>query len=63
MRQLIDMQVLWGKSLRNAEASLQEYGSRVGAGIPRECPFAVETFIGDDFDFDAALERLNPDKR
>lgn len=63
MRQLLDMQQLWSKALRTSEVLLQEHGSKLAPGIPLECPFDVETFVGDEFDFDAALSKLTSAKK
>ena len=58
MRQLIDMQALWQRSLRLAEAQLQEHGASLAKNMPAECPFSLDDFLAEGFDFDAAVRRL-----
>ena len=58
MRQSVDIQRLWTRALKNAELGLQEHGGSVASHIPAECPFAVSEIVDENFDFDAAVERL-----
>ena len=58
MRQLIDMQALWQRSLRLAEVQLHEHGASLAKNLPTECPFSLDDFLTKEFDFDAALKRL-----
>jgi hypothetical protein len=58
MRQLIDMDALWRKALKIADAGLQEHGSSLASDIPDQCPYTVGEMLGEDFSFDGALERL-----
>ena len=58
MRQLIDMQAIWRKALRVAEPSLQERGRSLSQTIPATCPYLLDGFLIEDFDFDAALRKL-----
>jgi hypothetical protein len=58
MRQLIDMQALWRSSNKVAQARLEEHGGALASSLPDRCPFSVEDLVTGDFDFDAALKRL-----
>jgi hypothetical protein len=58
MRQLIDMQLLWQRAKPVADLRLREYGSRVGEGIPEQCPYALKEIVAESFDFDEAVARL-----
>lgn len=58
MRQLIDMQVLWQRSRRLAEAQLQEQGASLSKTLPGECPFSLDDLLVEDFDFQAAVKKL-----
>ena len=60
MRRLIDVQDLWRKARRTAEASLREHGSSIAPQVPAECPFTLEEIVSDQFDFDAAVKKLGP---
>jgi hypothetical protein len=58
MRQHIDMQSLWERSLKVAEAQLQEHGASLAKSIPTECPFLLDEVMAEAFDFDTAAKRL-----
>jgi len=58
MRQLIDMQALWQRSLRLAEAQLHERGASLAKSLPTECPFFLDELLAEGFNFDSAVKRL-----
>jgi len=59
MRQLIDLNDIWAKALRVAQARLEEQGAQLRAGMPTTCPYQLNDFLGEDFDFSRLLEQLN----
>lgn len=58
MHQRVDMDALWRRALRVAEPALNEHGALLPRRLPRECPFALQDFLGEEFDTDSALARL-----
>jgi hypothetical protein len=58
MRQLIDMQTLWLRAMKVADAVLSEHGSSISTKIPAQCPFSVADLTQDDFRFDETVDRL-----
>jgi hypothetical protein len=58
MRRHIDIQSLWRRAHRQAGESLRRFERPLFAGLPVECPFALDEIVGDDFSFDVALARL-----
>ena len=60
MRQLIDMDAIWKKARKLADAQLKEHGAHLAADIPETSPYTLDDMIAEDFDFDAALARLSP---
>lgn len=62
MRQLIDMQDLWRRSLKAAEVGLREHGRKLSPRIPKACPYALDDLLNESFDFDEALKKLSRTK-
>ncbi|MCJ2011461.1 DUF29 domain-containing protein [Methylobacterium sp. J-076] len=58
MRQRIDWDRLWARSIRLARAALDEFGDSLIAGLPDRLPFTPEELTAPDFDMDRGLERL-----
>ena len=58
MRQLIDIEPIWQKALRIAEAGLQEHCGALASDLPAKCPYSLAEIVSDDFSFDQALDRL-----
>lgn len=58
MHQRVDMDVLWRRALREADASLALHGKTLMTGLPRESPFVLEDVLTEDFDIRAALARI-----
>ena len=52
------MALLWRRAFKQAKLDLQSHGNdlRVGPGL--SCPFDLDDFLVEDFDSDAALERI-----
>ena len=58
MHQRVDMDALWRRALSEAASSLILYGKTLIPGLPKEAPFALQDFLGDSFDIQAALARI-----
>ena len=58
MRPLIDMDAIWRKARKLADAQLTEHGTSLPPGLSGSSPFSIDDMLVDDFDFDAALARL-----
>lgn len=58
MRQEINLDVLWQRGLRQAEASLSDHGEDL-PGVPADrCPLLLDAFVAEEFDLDDALDRV-----
>ncbi len=51
MRQRIDMDVLWQRALRQAEAALEEHGGALAAWLTGPCPIALDDLLTPTFEF------------
>lgn len=58
MHQRVDMDALWRRAMRLAGPALKENGSVLPRGLPSECPFVLQDFLGEEFDVDTAVGRL-----
>jgi hypothetical protein len=58
MRQDIDMARLWRQALKEARLALASHGQKMAISPKSACPLEVDEFIGEDFDFDAAIARI-----
>ncbi|MBM3557969.1 MAG: DUF29 domain-containing protein [Alphaproteobacteria bacterium] len=52
----IDLDRVWRRAKRQAEAALRDYNEALAA--PGTCPFTLAELLRDDLDIDAAVERL-----
>ena len=59
MRPRIDMDVLWRRALREAEAALEAQGCGLAPGLAGSCPIALDDLLAEDFDLRAAAARLS----
>ncbi len=62
MRQLIDMQDLWRRSLKAAEAGLREHESELASNIAKDCPYSLDELLSEAFDFDEAVKKATTNK-
>jgi Domain of unknown function DUF29 len=60
MAQKIDLDVLWRRAMREAEAALKDESGALAAGLPERCPFALEARISESFDFGETLASFAP---
>ncbi len=58
MHQRVDMDALWRRALSEAASSLALHGKTLIPGLPKESPFALQDFLGESFDIQAALARI-----
>lgn len=58
MRQDIDLDVLWRRALRQAEASLSDHGEKMPHDLSDRCPLVLDAFVAEEFDLDDALARV-----
>ena len=58
MRQRIDWERLWTRSVRLAESALNEFGDTLIDGLPDRIPFSPDELTAPDFDMDRGLERI-----
>ena len=58
MRQLIDIQDIWERSIGVAEALLSDHGDRLSPSLPSECPFTLDDFLVKKFVPSAAMAKL-----
>jgi hypothetical protein len=58
MRDKIDLNRLWRRALRQTNRELADYGE---AEVPENalCPFTLDDLLAEEFDIDAAVERLS----
>ncbi len=62
MGQLLDLQRIWTRAIKQARASLKAYGQSL-APVPTECPFRLEELLSDEFDTKTMVDRLIPAER
>ena len=58
MRKDLDLDLLWSRAIRQAKADLAEHNQDIRPALPRDCPLELDDFLGEDFDFEAALRRI-----
>lgn len=58
MEQKLDLDLLWRRAIKQAEAALEDEGRMLVPGLPRNCPFSAEALLSESFDFHEALEKL-----
>ncbi|WAJ29545.1 DUF29 domain-containing protein [Jiella sp. R10] len=58
MARKVEMDRTWRLAKRNAASALREHGRELPQGLPDGCPFELEAFLGEDFDFDVTLVNL-----
>jgi hypothetical protein len=58
MHQRVDMDKLWRQARRDAVRALALHGVQAAPGLPEGCPLALEDFLADDFDHEAAITRV-----
>jgi hypothetical protein len=58
MHQRIDLDLLWRRARRIAEASLAAHGDAMVQGLPDACPLALPDFLAEEFDWRGALARI-----
>jgi hypothetical protein len=64
MRQEIDVPLLWRRAVKQARLSLQRHGDQLRIKPSAACPFTLDDFLEEDFNSEAAVERilnLSPD--
>jgi hypothetical protein len=63
MRQDIDLQRAWGRAYKEAKLSLESHGQEIAVPPGETCPLELGDFVGDEFDFDAALKTVEALRR
>jgi hypothetical protein len=58
MRQRIQMDVLWKRALRQAEAALKENGGALAAGLAGPCPVTLDELLAETFEFRDIVQRI-----
>ena len=58
MAQRLDLDRLWRRAVKEAEAALEDEGGALVPGLPRDCPVALDELTSGAFDFRRALESL-----
>jgi len=58
MEQKLDLDLLWRRAIKEAEAALEDEGGTLTPGLPRKCPFILDELVSETFDFREALESL-----
>ena len=58
MAQRLDLDRLWRRAIKEAEAALEDEGGAPAPGLPRDCPFGLDALVSEAFDFRRALETL-----
>jgi Domain of unknown function DUF29 len=58
MAQKIDLDVLWRRAVKEAEAALKDEGGALAAGLPGKCPFTLKALLSEALDFDEAFASL-----
>lgn len=51
MAQRLDLDGLWRRAMKEAEAALEEEGATLAPGLPRACPLALDDLLSEDFEF------------
>jgi Domain of unknown function DUF29 len=55
MRSRIDIDKLWQRAIKQAEADLADQGHAVMPDLPRQCPLALAEIVAPEFDFIEAV--------
>jgi hypothetical protein len=58
MRKLIDLDTIWRKAWKLAQAALEDQGERIG-DVPSACPLTLDDFLSDAFSPDAVLAKIS----
>jgi hypothetical protein len=58
MEQRLDLDRLWRRAMKEAEAALEDEGGSLPPGLPRTCPFTVDEILSEEFDAREVRERL-----
>ena len=58
MEQRLDLDLLWRRAMKEAEAALEDEGGALVSGLPSDCPFALDELVSEAFDFREALASL-----
>jgi hypothetical protein len=58
MRQKIDMDALWGFSLKQAATALAQHGGQVALMLAGSCPITLDHMLSDAFEFDDIVGRI-----
>ena len=51
MAQRLDLDRLWRRAVKEAEAALEDEGGALAPGLPERCPFELEALLSEAFDF------------
>jgi hypothetical protein len=62
MRRALDLDLVWRRALRQAEAALEEYGEAVAPGLKGSCPLALEDLLREELDLPGLLSRVTADR-
>jgi hypothetical protein len=54
----IDMQTLWRRAVKEADAALAVHGGAIAQGMPSQCPLDIGSIADAKFDFEAAVEAM-----
>jgi hypothetical protein len=58
MEQKLELDRLWRRALKEAEAALEDEGGTLAPTLPRTCPFRLDELLSETLDFREAVERL-----
>jgi hypothetical protein len=58
MAQRLDVDRLWRRAMKEAEAALEDEGRTLAPGLPRDCPLSLDDLLSEDFEFRDAVAEL-----
>lgn len=58
MRARLDIERIWTRARRLADASLREHGARLSLAVPETCPLPLDALVAEDADIDALLRAV-----
>ena len=58
MERKLDLDRLWRRAVKEAEAALEDEDTSLAPGLPRTCPFTLDDLLSESFDVRQARERL-----
>jgi hypothetical protein len=58
MRKDIDLELIWKRAFRQAEAALEEYGDEISPFLRLGCPFELDELTVEEVDIDGILARV-----